>query len=69
MTAKEAADVLSQLPVEEREVLVLWKYYGLARDEIASIIGSSVEVVDALLRHGVADLRRALTGGVRVQAA
>ena len=69
MTAKEAADVLAHLPLEEREVLILWKYYGLARDEIASVIGSSVEAVDALLRHAVYDLRRVLTGGVRVQAA
>ena len=70
MTAKEAADVLAHLPVDEREVLILSKFYGLACDEIASIIGASVEVVDALMRHAVADLRRVLTSGsMRVQAA
>ena len=69
MTTKEAADVLAHLPLEEREVLILWKYYGLARDEIASVIGSSVEAVDALLRNAVADLRHVLTGGMRVRAA
>jgi len=70
MTAKEAANVLAHLPEEEREVLILSKFYGLARDEIAGIIGSSVDVVDALMSRAVADLRRVLTSGsMRVQAA
>ena len=60
MTPKDTA-LLDRLPKTEREVLILSKYYGLARDEIASVLGSSVEVVDRLLRRALGDLRRVLT--------
>jgi DNA-directed RNA polymerase specialized sigma24 family protein len=56
--------------MEEREVLILSNFYGLGRDEIASVIGRSVEVVDTLMRHAIIDLRRALTSdGVQNRAA
>ena len=54
-------EVLDRIPDEEREVLILSSYYGLARDEIASIVGGSVEFVDGLLSCAREDLRLALT--------
>jgi DNA-directed RNA polymerase specialized sigma24 family protein len=55
-------EILEKLPVEEREVLVLSSFYGLARDEIAGIIDTSVDAVDALMRRAQSHLRVLLTG-------
>jgi DNA-directed RNA polymerase specialized sigma24 family protein len=49
-------EILEYLPDEEREVLVLSSFYGLARDEVAGIIGESVAAVDGLMRRARADL-------------
>jgi len=69
MTQKDVA-VLDRLPREEREVLILANFYGLARDEIASLIGDSAEMVDALTSRAVEHLRYILTsGGLQVRAA
>ena len=62
MTQKETA-LLNRLPLEEREVLILSSFYGLACDEIASIIGASADMVDALKRRAVQHLRYLLTSG------
>ena len=58
--ARSGIDLLDRLPTEEREVLILSSFYGLARDEIASILGASVGLVDALLQRARNDLRRLL---------
>jgi len=62
MTHKDAA-ILEHLPLEEREVLILSSFYGLARDEIGSLIGASADMVDALLRRATEHLRYVLTAG------
>jgi DNA-directed RNA polymerase specialized sigma24 family protein len=54
-------EILDRLPVEEQEVLVLSSFYGLAKDEIASLLGASVGAVDTLLRRAQQDLRLLLT--------
>lgn len=58
--------VLEELPLVEQEVMILSHFYGLARNEIASIIGASVSVVDQLISSAVEHLRQQLT---RQQAA
>jgi DNA-directed RNA polymerase specialized sigma24 family protein len=69
MTSKDVA-VLDRLPHDEREVLILASFYGLARDEIASLIGASVDIVDALTTRAVEHLRYILTsGGLKIRAA
>ena len=55
-------NVLEQLAPEEEEVLVLSSFYGLAKDEIASVLGASVDAVDALFRSGCSHLRVLLAG-------
>ena len=62
MTQKDKA-LLNNLPLEEREVLILSSFYGLARDEIGAIIGASADMVDALLRRATEHLRFVLTAG------
>ena len=62
MTQKDTA-LLNRLPLEEREVLILSSFYGLARDEIASILGASADMVDALKRRATEHLRYLLTSG------
>jgi len=53
-------DVIDHLPPQEQEVVVLASFYGLARDEIAGVIGASVQVVDTLMSQAVEHLRRVL---------
>lgn len=62
MPPKDTA-ILNHLPLEEREVLILSSFYGLARDEIASLIGASADMVDALKRRATEHLRYLLTAG------
>lgn len=62
MTQKDTA-LLNHLPLEEREVLILSSFYGLARDEIGSVIGASADMVDALMRRAAEHLRYLLTSG------
>jgi DNA-directed RNA polymerase specialized sigma24 family protein len=62
MTPKDTA-ILEHLPLEEREVLILSSFYGLARDEIAGVMGASADMVDALRRRAVEHLRYVLTSG------
>jgi DNA-directed RNA polymerase specialized sigma24 family protein len=69
MDATDTA-ILDRLPESEREVLILANFYGLARDEIAGIIGSSVDGVDALMRRALTHLRFLLSSGnLGIQAA
>ncbi len=54
--------ILAELPPAEQEVLLLSCFYGLVRDEIAELIGASVELVDALTASAIQQLRRRLVG-------
>jgi hypothetical protein len=61
--------VLERLLPQEQEVVILSSFYGLAKDEIASIVGSSIDVVDTLLCQAKEHLRRLLTPVQGSQAA
>ena len=52
--------VLSRLPAEQREVVVLLGYYRLTRDEIAALLNQPLARVDALFRTAVRSLRELL---------
>ena len=52
--------VLSRLPAEQREIVVLLSYYRLTRDEIAALLGQPIAQVDALFRTAVRSLRQLL---------
>jgi DNA-directed RNA polymerase specialized sigma24 family protein len=54
---ESARNVLSRLPAEQREVVVLLGYYHLTRDEIGALLGQPVARVDALFRSAVRSLR------------
>jgi len=49
--------VLSRLPAEQREIVVLLGYYRLTRDEIGALLGQPVARVDALFRAAVRSLK------------
>ncbi|MBP6963939.1 MAG: RNA polymerase sigma factor [Armatimonadetes bacterium] len=53
-------EALAELPVEQREVLVLKAYEGLTFREIAQVSGASVSTVTSRYQYGIARLRRAL---------
>jgi hypothetical protein len=52
--------VLDRLAPEEQEILILSSFYGLAKDEIAGIVGASVSAVEHVLARAVEHLRRLL---------
>lgn len=56
-SAAPGLDLLERLPEDEREILILSSFYGLAKDEIASVIGVSVQWVDALAARAREHLR------------
>lgn len=63
-------EVLDRLPSEEREILILSGFYGLALDEIASVIGTSIELANELMSLAQIRLRWLLVSGLsRSQAA
>jgi len=49
--------VLTRLPAEQREIVVLLGYYRLTRDEIGALLGQPVARVDALFRAAVRSLK------------
>ncbi len=51
---------LARLPVEQRDVFLLYEESGLSLDEIAGISGVGVETSRSRLRYAVAKLRAAL---------
>ena len=52
---------LARLPVEQRDVFLLYEESGLSLEEIAGISGVGVETSRSRLRYAVAKLRAALT--------
>jgi DNA-directed RNA polymerase specialized sigma24 family protein len=49
--------VLSRLPAEQREIVILLGYYRLSRDEISALLGQPATRVNALFRAAVRNLR------------
>lgn len=54
-------EAFPQLPIEQREVLVLKVFDDLTFKEIAEITGASINTVAARYRYGIERLRRVLT--------
>ncbi len=48
------------MPPEEQEIVILSSFYGLAKEEIAGIMGASVSAVDRLMTRAVEHLRSLL---------
>lgn len=59
----DVRDALSDLPVDQRQVLELTYYGGLTTGEIASSIGTPIGTVKTRLRLGLVKLRAALLPG------
>lgn len=53
-------EAMEDLPIEQREVLVLKAYEGLTFREIAQVSGASVSTVTSRYQYGIAKLRHAL---------
>jgi len=51
---------VASLPERQRAVIILYKYHGLDHDQIACILGCSVQAVKSLAFRGYANLRRLL---------
>ncbi len=60
------AQMVSQLPDLQREVLILFEYEGFSLNEIAVIVNADVGAVKARLHRARERLRRALTPSRRV---
>lgn len=52
---------LSRLPPEQREVLLLHRYYGFAYEEVAAMTGSTVAAVKQKAYRALKTLRAAVT--------
>jgi RNA polymerase sigma-70 factor (ECF subfamily) len=57
---EQVVTALAALPEADREVLLLRYSEGLARDEIASVLGLPVSIVKSRLHEGLEKLRRRL---------
>ena len=53
-------EALAELPVEQREVLVLKAFEGMTFREIADMVGASISTITSRYQYGIAKLRRAL---------
>jgi len=60
ISATVLREVFPQLPIEQREVLLLKIFDELTLREIAEITGASINTVAARYRYGIEHLRRAL---------
>ncbi len=56
------AEALSAMPARQRAALTLFEYETMSYEQIAAILGVTVESVRALLTRARADLRRRLIG-------
>ena len=55
-------DVIENLPIEQREALLLFEEGGLSVDEIAEATAVNKETAKSRLRYAFNKLRRALEG-------
>jgi RNA polymerase sigma-70 factor (ECF subfamily) len=62
---RQLSSALSQLPYEQREVLLLHSYSGLKFRTIAGSLGISINTVQGRYRYAVDKLRSMLNGEVR----
>jgi len=53
---------LDELPVEQREVIVMKEFQGLKFDEIAGVLGCPVGTVKSRMRYGTLKLAELLQG-------
>jgi len=59
---RQLPDAIALLPLRQRQV-VIWRYYeGRSFESIAETLEIQAATVRSLLRHGVNNLRRTLTG-------
>jgi len=57
---RRARTVLTRLPADQREIVILLGYYRLSRDEIGALLGQPVAHIDAVFRAAVRSLRNLL---------
>jgi RNA polymerase sigma-70 factor (ECF subfamily) len=55
-----ATDALDALPAEHRQSIHLTYYSGFTNEQVASLLGVTVETIETRLRDGLTSLREAL---------
>src|SRR5437868_9661741 len=60
--AQDAARLLAELPLDEREVVVARVWGGLTFDEIARLVGCSLPTAHRRFQAGLSELQRRLSG-------
>ncbi len=58
----KAKDMLEQLPMEQREVIILRHFGNLSFKEIAELTGCSINTALGRMRYGLINLRKLMTG-------
>jgi DNA-directed RNA polymerase specialized sigma24 family protein len=64
-TLEATSKVLTQLPREQRELVILLGFYRMTRDEISVLMGQPISRIDSLFRASVRSLRMILAGSPR----